>query len=59
MARGAIRTRRPTRDNVTTQVWWDDRAAAVPALAEKMCGKHILATLAGLGDVLLDEDEEQ
>lgn len=58
-ARGAIKTWRPTRDNVTTQVWWDDRAVIVPKSADKMCGKHILATLAQIGSVLLDEDEEQ
>jgi hypothetical protein len=57
-ARGAMRTRRPQRDNVTTQVWWDDRSKAVPAAAEKMCAKHMRIALTELGNVLLNDDEE-
>lgn len=57
-ARGAIRTTRPQRENVYTRVWWDDRAKAVPKSAERLCKQHMLQTLAQIGDVLLDLDEE-
>lgn len=55
-ARGAVRTTRPTRPNLKTLVWWDEREA--PATAQVYCKKCMIRLLGSLADTLLDLDEE-
>ena len=55
-ARMAIRTTRPSRDRITTQVYWDNRTA--PRTAEQLCRAHGGATLLALVTTLVHEDGE-
>lgn len=58
-ARMAVRTRRPTRENVYITVWTDERAKGVPQpkLADRFCKEHGLDLLEQLLAVLVDMDE--
>jgi hypothetical protein len=58
-ARAAVKTARPTRENVWTRVWWDDRVEPVPRSAERLCKQHLTETLVGLANVLTDNDEPE
>jgi hypothetical protein len=49
----AIKTARPTRENLNTRVWWDERVA--PKSAQFYCKQDGVATLTSLADVLIDE----
>lgn len=56
-ARMAFATTRPTRANVWTRIWWDDREA--PKSAARHCKKHGIQALAQIADVLIDLDEDE
>jgi hypothetical protein len=49
-ARVALRTTRPTRSDLKTTVYWDNRTA--PATAEELCAKHAVEVLGELAAVL-------
>lgn len=54
-ARMAIYTTRPTRQNMYSTVWWDDRTAPKKAARYcRSCGQHLLSQLT---EVLTHEDE--
>jgi hypothetical protein len=57
-ARMAILTARPTRDNLYSKVWYDDRDSKIPKKAERLCKKHGIATIAELANVLVSDDTD-
>jgi hypothetical protein len=48
----ALRTQRPTRDNLKTTIFWDNRALGVPKAAEHYCGEHGMKVVNELAKVL-------
>lgn len=52
-ARVGIRTTRPSRADLKTMVYWDERVA--PATADLLCKEHGVATLTSLANTLIDE----
>lgn len=54
-ARCALHTRRPTRDKLTTTIYYDDRTA--PKAAVRYCKEHGRETAHGLMQIV-DNDEE-
>lgn len=52
-ARVAIKTTRPTRENLNTKVWWDERVA--PKSAQFFCKQDGVAALTSLANTLIDE----
>lgn len=54
-ARMAISTSRPSRENVWSRVWYDDRTA--PASASRYCRTHGIEVLTQLAQALVDEDD--
>lgn len=55
-ARVALRTTRPTRPDLRTLIYWDDRVA--PKTAARYCREHGIATIKALSETLIDQDEE-
>jgi hypothetical protein len=55
-ARMAIMTSRPSRDNLYSKVWYDDRDEKIPKKAEKLCKEHGIQTLTELSKVLVSDD---
>lgn len=55
-ARLAVRTTRPSRDDLRTTIYYDDRTA--PRTAQRYCRQHGGETLAALVITLTDADEE-
>lgn len=56
-ARCAIRTARPTRANLYSTVWYDDRSA--PKTAVRYCHGHGVETMTQLAQALIDQDDEE
>ena len=57
-ARMALRTTRPTRGELKTVVWYDDRDDNVPKAASRLCKEHGAQTMKEMVDLLVGEDSK-